>query len=203
MKQRRVILVTDGDEFAWRTIQYIAKQIGGRCICRSHGNPTKLTGEQLVDLILQTPYDPVFVMFDDCGAIGEGAGEKALKYVATHEQIEVLGAIAVASNTHKREWTRVDVSIDCDGILTEYGVDKDGVREWEVGRINGDTVYCLDQLNIPIIVGIGDIGKMGYRDHVKYGSPITRKAVEIILERSGYDDSTNKQHSDFRETCGE
>jgi hypothetical protein len=38
MKKRRVILVTDGDEFAYRTIQYIAGQIGGRCISRSHVN---------------------------------------------------------------------------------------------------------------------------------------------------------------------
>jgi stage V sporulation protein AE len=186
MKKRRVILVTDGDEFAWRTIKYISEQIGGRCICRSHGNPTRLTGEELVELILQTPHDPVFVMFDDSGAIGEGVGEQALKYVATHKQIEVLGVIAVASKTRQHEWTRVDVCIDRDGMLTEYGVDKDGVRELEIGRINGDTVYCLDQLNVPIIVGIGDIGKMDYKDHIKYGSPITRKAVEIILERSGY-----------------
>jgi stage V sporulation protein AE len=192
MKKRRVILVTDGDEFAYRTIQYIAGQIGGRCISRSHGNPTKLTGEELVELILQTPYDPVFVMFDDCGAIGEGAGEQALQYVATHEQIEVLGALAVASNTHKHEWAKVHVSIDRDGNVTEYGVDKEGIPELEVGRINGDTVYCLDQLKIPIIVGIGDIGKMGYRDHIKHGSPITRKAVEFILERSGYDAGQNE-----------
>jgi stage V sporulation protein AE len=186
MKKRRVILVTDGDEFAWRTIKYISEQIGGRCICRSHGNPTRLTGKEIVEFILQTPYDPVFVMFDDSGAIGEGAGEQALKYVATHEQIEVLGVVAVASKTRKHEWTKVDVCIDRDGMLTEYGVDKNGIRELEMGRMNGDTVYCLDQLNIPIIVGIGDIGKMDYKDHIQYGSPITRKAVEIILERSGY-----------------
>lgn len=49
---------------------------------------------------MQTPYDPVFVMFDDSGFIGEGCGEKALKYVATHKQIDVLGILAVASNTH-------------------------------------------------------------------------------------------------------
>ena len=48
---------------------------------------------------MQTPYDPVFVMFDDSGFIGEGSGEKALKYVATHKQIDVLGILAVASNT--------------------------------------------------------------------------------------------------------
>jgi len=197
MKKRRVIIVTDGDEFAWRTIQHVAQEVGGRCISRSRGNPTVLTGEELVSLILQTPYDPVFVMFDDCGAIDEGAGEQALKYVATHEQIEVIGALAVASNTHQHEWTKVDVSIDRDGYLTEYGVDKEGIRELEIGRINGDTVYCLEQLNIPIIVGIGDIGKMGYRDHIKYGSPITKKAVELILERSGQFDDKNERHTDF------
>jgi stage V sporulation protein AE len=184
MKKRRVILVTDGDEFACRAIERVAAEIGGRCISRSQGNPTKLSGEQLVELILQTPHDPVFVMFDDCGAVGEGAGEQALRYVAGHEQIEVLGALAVASNTHQHEWTKVDVSVDRDGCLTEYGVDKEGIRDLEIGRINGDTVYCLDQLNIPIVVGIGDIGKMGCRDHAKNGAPITRKAVELILERS-------------------
>ena len=55
---------------------------------------------------MQTPYDPVFVMFDDSGFIGEGSGEKALKYVATHKQIDVLGILAVASNTHHWEWAR-------------------------------------------------------------------------------------------------
>lgn len=197
MKKRRVIIVTDGDEFAWRTIEHVAKEIGGRCISRSRGNPSALSGEELVSLILQTPHDPVFVMFDDCGAIGEGAGEQALKYVAMHEQIDVIGAIAVASNTHQREWAKVDVSIDRDGHLTAYGVDKEGIPEMEIGRINGDTVYCLEQLNIPIVVGIGDIGKMGYRDHVKYGSPITKKAVEVILERSGHCGHENGYRSDF------
>jgi hypothetical protein len=30
----------------------------------------------------------------------------------------------------------------------------------------------------------GIIGKMEYRDHIKCGSPITRKAIDLILERS-------------------
>ncbi|MEH7515810.1 stage V sporulation protein AE, partial [Gottfriedia acidiceleris] len=38
--------------------------------------------------------------------------------------------------------------------------------------------------NIPFILGIGDIGKMGGRDDIEIGSPITRKAIEYILERS-------------------
>ena len=137
-------------------------------------------------MILETPHDPVFVLFDDSGLQGEGPGETAMKYVAVHPAIEVLGVIAVASKTHYAEWTRVDVSIDAEGELTEYGVDKHGVKELDVKRMNGDTVYCLDQLDVPIIVGIGDIGKMNRKDDVEKGSPITMKAVELILERSGY-----------------
>ena len=186
--RRRVILVTDGDEYAQRTIELLTKEFGGRCISASQSNPTKLTGRKIVELIMQTPHDPVFVMFDDSGYIGEGSGEKALKYVATNKQIDVLGVLAVASNTHRWEWARVDVSIDREGRLTEYGVDKFGLADVEIGRINGDTVYCLDELHVPIIVGIGDIGKMYGNDDWKRGSPITKQAIQLILERSGFYD---------------
>ncbi|MCH1624815.1 stage V sporulation protein AE [Fredinandcohnia quinoae] len=184
--RRKVILVTDGDEYALKTLEFVAKEIGGRCISKSQGNPTTLTGSEIVKLILQTPNEPVIVMFDDSGYLGEGAGERALKYVANHHQIEVLGVIAVASKTHQIEWAKVDISIDRYGELTAQGVDKSGIAEYELGRINGDTVYCLDELNVPIIVGIGDIGKMARKDNLKNGSPITKKAVSLILERSGY-----------------
>lgn len=196
-KTRRVILVTDGDEYAAKTIKYVAEEIGGRSILQSQGNPTILTGHDLVELILQTPYDPVFVMFDDCGLLGEGAGEIALKYVATHSQIEVIGVIAVASKTHATEWAKVDVSIDRFGELTEYGVDKSGLKDVELGRISGDTVYCLDELDVPIIVGIGDIGKMARKDSVKNGCPITKKAVQLILERSEKHESDKGRNIDF------
>lgn len=182
--RRKVILITDGDEYACRAVTYVAKKVGGRCITKSQGNPSSLSGKELVKLIMQTPYDPVFVMFDDSGIVYEGFGEKALKYVATNKNIEVIGALAVASNTHHNEWTRVDVSIDSEGNLTEYGVDKNGMIDTELGRISGDTVYYLDLLNIPLVVGIGDIGKMGGRDDVLKGSPITMKAIQYILERS-------------------
>ncbi|MEH7222831.1 stage V sporulation protein AE [Bacillus sp. JJ1566] len=185
--RRKVILVTDGDEYAQKTLEYIAKEVGGRCISKSQGNPTTLTGKEIVKHILDTPYDPVFVMFDDSGLLGEGTGEQALKHVAKHPKIEVLGVIAVASKTHQTEWTKVDICIDRDLNLTEYGVDKSGITEYDIGRINGDTVYCLDELDVPIIVGIGDIGKMARKDDLKLGAPVTRKAVELILERSGYD----------------
>ena len=184
--RRDVILITDGDDYARKSIEYVAKEVGGRCISLSHGNPTPIDGPLIVKLIKKAVNDPVFVMFDDSGYVGEGAGEKALKYVANHEDINVLGIIAVAAKTRQSEWTKVDVSIDREGELTPYGVDKYGIPEFEMGRLNGDTVYCLDELNVPIIVGIGDIGKMAKKDHYEIGSPITRKAVDIILERSGY-----------------
>ncbi|MCM3735958.1 stage V sporulation protein AE [Bacillus cytotoxicus] len=190
--RRRVILVTDGDEYAQRTIELLAKEFGGRCISATQSNPTKLTGRKIVELIMQTPHDPVFVMFDDSGYIGEGSGEKALKYVAMSKQIDVLGVLAVASNTHHWEWARVDVSVDREGRLTEYGVDKFGLADVELGRINGDTVYCLDELHVPIIVGIGDIGKMYGNDDSKRGSPITKQAIQLILERSGFYDQHKK-----------
>ena len=184
--RRRVIIITDGDEYAKRAVELAAQEVGGRCITSSYGNPSKLTGPEIVRLIKKTPHDPVLVMFDDSGIVGEGAGESAMKYVATHKDIEVIGAIAVAARSRHEEWTRVDVSIDRDGNLTPYGVDKYGIQELELGRVNGDTVYCLDELDIPIIVGVGDIGKMARHDSYKFGAPITKKAVELILERSGF-----------------
>ena len=194
--KRKVILITDGDEYAKRAIECVAKEYGGRCISSSKGNPSVLSGPEVVKLIKRAKYDPVFVMFDDSGFIGEGAGERSLKYVANHPDVEVLGIIAVASKTRQAEWTRVDVCIDKFGELTPYGVDKFGVPEMDVGRLTGDTVYCLDELVVPVIVGIGDIGKMAKRDHYSQGAPITRKAVKIILERSGYHASKDEGNTD-------
>ncbi|MEW8987387.1 MAG: stage V sporulation protein AE, partial [Bacillus sp. (in: firmicutes)] len=159
-QRRRVIIITDGDDYARKSVEGVAAEIGGRCISMSHGNPSTIKGPEIIKMIKKTPHDPVFVMFDDSGYVGEGAGEEALKYVATHPDIQVLGVVAVAAKTRDTEWTKVDVCIDREGVLTPYGVDKYGIAELEMGRINGDTVYCLDQLDVPVIVGIGDIGKM-------------------------------------------
>lgn len=185
--KRQVILITDGDKYARQVVEHTASKLGCRCISQSSGNPTLLPGKRLVELILETPYDPVLVMFDDCGFRGKGPGEKALEFVAKHEDIHVLGAIAVASNSSFNEWTCVDVSIDQFGELTEYGVDKEGLADLELGRVAGDTVYILDRLKLPIVVGVGDIGKMRGLDTVEKGAPITTMAVELILERSEND----------------
>jgi stage V sporulation protein AE len=89
MQRRKVILVTDGDKMAREALEEVARKIGGRCISRSAGNPTPLSGYQLVSLIKKAACDPVLVMFDDCGASEEGRGEQALRYVAQHPDIEV------------------------------------------------------------------------------------------------------------------
>ena len=57
-------------------IETVAKEVGGRCISRSAGNPTPLTGEQIVRQIMKAKHDPVFVMFDDNGHKGSGPGNK-------------------------------------------------------------------------------------------------------------------------------
>ncbi|MFT8322957.1 MAG: stage V sporulation protein AE [Bacillus sp. (in: firmicutes)] len=186
IKRRKVIVITDGDEYARRAVEVVAKEVGGRCISMSFGNPSNHTGPEIINMIQKAKNDPVLVMVDDSGFVGEGEGEKILRYIVTHKDIDLLGVIAVASRTRREEWTRVHVSVDQNGKLTQYGVDKYGIAENEIGRMNGDTVYNLDELHLPLVVGIGDIGKMGKKDAYEKGAPITKTAVEYILERSGF-----------------
>ncbi|USG63581.1 stage V sporulation protein AE [Brevibacillus ruminantium] len=190
-RRRRVILITDGDHIAQRAVETVARQIGGRSISLSAGNPTPLSGPQMVELIKMTPQDPVLLMFDDNGDRGRGRGEQALEYVVHHPDIEVLGAIAVASNTKWVSGAVVKVSVDNRGRIVEEAVDKDGFAETDLeNRIYGDTVDILGKLQVPHIIGIGDIGKMQGRDSLRNGCPITLAAVNWILERSGFHDNT-------------
>lgn len=184
-QRRKVILITDGDRVARQTVEWVAQKVGGRCISASAGNPTPFSGPQLVERILRAAYDPVLVMFDDCGSPYVGKGEQAMIDVATHPTIEVLGAIAVASNSPHAAGVPVDIMLDQDGKIVTHRVDKAG-RE-QAGspmQIVGDTVQALNYLNIPLIVGIGDVGKMEECDAVRWGAPVTTKAVQLILERA-------------------
>ncbi|WP_139489239.1 stage V sporulation protein AE [Brevibacillus dissolubilis] len=185
--KRKVIIITDGDYIAQKAVEEIAKQIGGRCISLSAGNPTPLSGKQVVELIKQAVNDPVLVMFDDNGNRSTGNGEQAMEYVITHPDVEILGAIAVASNTKWVSGTHVSYSIDNQGRIIDEAVDKDGFMDEDLeNQIYGDTVDILNKYNIPNVIGIGDIGKMQGKDHIRQGCPITRKAVDWILERSEY-----------------
>ncbi|MGE5576595.1 MAG: stage V sporulation protein AE [Syntrophothermus sp.] len=184
-QKKRVILVTDGDGIAQAAVERAAKNVGGRTISLSAGNPTPLSGREIVQEIQKASDDPVLVMVDDKGTRNKGAGERALEEIAKSPGIQILGVIAVASNTKKVEGVPVDVSIDREGRIVPRPVDKWGKPE-KPGRakVEGDTVDILNRLDIPIVVGMGDPGKMGDADAVTKGAPITTRAVRYILENS-------------------
>lgn len=187
-KRQRVIVVTDGDVVAQQAVAYTSAVLGLRLIAASGGNPTPLSGAELIDLIKEVPYDPVVVMVDDRGAAGQGAGECALAYIAEHPDIDVLGVIAVASNTEYSDGIRPDVSITKTGEVLPTAVDKDGELALDSDHTDilyGDTVDVLTDLDIPVVIGIGDIGKMDTADALTRGCPVTRRALEEILKRSG------------------
>lgn len=187
MEKRKVVVLTDGDRVARKVVEQVAKNVGGRCISLSWGNPTQATGEEIATAVKQTPYDPVLVMIDDCGSRGMGRGEKALAELLQDEEIEVLGVVAVASNTDAVEGTPVQASVTRDGMVIDQPVDKDGnPKDGGDHRIHGDTVDIINHLNIPVVIGVGDLGKMNDADLVEEGAKITTQAVLEVLKRSNY-----------------
>jgi len=191
--KRKVILVTDGDSVAQRAVETAVANIGGRCISRSGGNPTPMTGWEIVELIKSAKNDPVVVMADDKGSPQTGQGEWALYNIINHPDIEILGVIAVASNTNGVNGIEVDFSITCDGKIIRGAVDKDGLPK-KGTVLYGDTVDIIEKCDVPVIIGIGDIGKMEGKDDCEIGAPILTKAIEEILSRSGYTDETNEKY---------
>lgn len=185
MGRTRVILVTDGDVVAQQALQFAAVRLGLRCISMSGGNPTVLSGLEIVGYIEAAAYDPVLVMVDDKGNPGRGAGERAALYIAQHPAIELLGVIAVASETNQAAGIKVNYSITADGEVSERPVNKDGQPLSPRRRFKGDTVDFLNEFRPPLVVGIGDIGKMGGADHLRRGVPITCLAIELILAHHG------------------
>jgi stage V sporulation protein AE len=186
----RVILITDGDSVAQKVIERLAYDLNLRCLSASAGNPTPISGKKIVELLKTVPKDPVLVMFDDKGEPEKGEGELALEYVAKHPDIEVLGAIAVASNTIDIYGVAVDACVSKEGSIVNTSIDKKGEEKNNVFLestpiIKGDTVDVINELDIPVIIGIGDIGKMRRKDDICRGAPVTRKAIAEILDRNG------------------
>jgi len=175
-----VILVTDGDTVAKKAVEIAAKNIGGRCISMSAGNPTPLTGKEIIEKIKMAHHDPVVVMVDDCGDEGEGRGEKALLDIVKCPEIEVLGVVAVTSNGKEGSNVEVDCSITKDGEKINGAVDKDGNNTFSK-KISGDTLSVLKDIKVPIIVGIGDPGKMDFKDDVYIDAPVTTAALKEIM----------------------
>ncbi|CQR46740.1 hypothetical protein BN1058_01014 [Paraliobacillus sp. PM-2] len=183
MNGKEIIIITDGDHFARKAMESVSKQLGGTALLSLADNPSKITPSTMIHAIKQAKTKLVYVLIDDAGFSGVGSGEAILQALANDPDMIIIGAVAVAAHTKNKEWTRVSFAIDQDGNIIKNGVNKEGIPIYESGRINGDTVYLLDQLAIPTVVGIGDIGKMNRRDDVDKGCPITKKAIELILER--------------------
>jgi stage V sporulation protein AE len=178
---KKVILVTDGDMCARKAVEAAAQNIGGRCISRSGGNPTPITGKEIIELVKTAKYDPVVVMVDDRGNTNEGAGEQAMEYMLGSSDIDVMGVVAVASNTHQVRGIKVDASVDREGKLISMAVDKDG-KPKQGKIVKGDTVDILNSRRAPYIIGVGDPGKMDGFDNVEIGAPIITKALEEIIK---------------------
>lgn len=187
--KRKIIVITDGDMIAQKAIEVAAKKINARTISASGGNPTPLQGRRIAELVKKAKHDPVIVMFDDRGSPEKGEGETALEKLAKDPEIEIIGALAVASNTDA-------VGIKCKycitntGEITENVVDKNGEICFDE-KLIGDTVDILEELDIPIVIGIGDIGKMDGRDNYHAGAKITSKALEYILTYGGDESGRN------------
>ncbi len=181
---KRVIVITDGDSTARRVVEQVAANIGGRCISMSAGNPTEVSAREIAAAIKRSSGRIVLVMVDDGGLRGTGPGESALAALCRDPEIKIIGAIAVASHTSKVRGVPVAVSVDRQGRTVAGAVDKDGLAKG-AERVVGDTVDILNRLKIPIIVGVGDLGKMDKADDVDHGARVTTEAVQEILRRAG------------------
>lgn len=179
--KRKVIIVTDGDRMARKAVEIAAKNIHGRCISMSSGNPTSLSGSDIIRLIKIAKNDPVIVMVDDRGNTGKGKGEKAMEYIIKSNEVEVMGIIAVASNTSGGRGVEVNLSIDKFGDLANCAVDKYG-NKLNNKILRGDTVNTINNYSRLFAVGIGDPGKMDDLDSIEIGAPIVTRAMEKIIE---------------------
>ncbi len=185
MDKHNVIIVTDGDRSAGHAMETAAANIGGRCISASAGNPTPLTGYQIVSLIKAAGSDPVVVMVDDRGKEGAGKGEYAMKIIMESGAVNVLGIAAVSSNGSDCNGLRVTCSVTREGRVIEGAVDKYGNAAGG-NEICGDTLSVLKGMENILVVGMGDPGKMDFYDGVYKGAPVSTKVLREIIKRSGY-----------------
>lgn len=184
---RRVIIVTDADCIAKEAVEVATRKIGGRCIsisgCR-HPDDARFTPEEVAELIHGAEHDPVVLMVDDEGQVGEGVGEATIRYLAGAPDITIVGVVAVASNTAHARPVPVATSINSDGQVIDGAVNKAGRLDTEASGLRGDTTEILAELGISNIVGIGDPGKMGHADAPERGASVTESALREVLQRS-------------------
>lgn len=182
---KRVILVADGDNNARRAVEAAAKKVGARVISRSAGNPTAILPDEAVALVRQAAGGLAVVMADDSGHPRAGEGEQVILAMLEQPDIRVLGLLVPAvSDSLNACPIQVDCSVTAGGRVVEGGVDKEG-RPTGKPVVYSDTVYALRNQRLPFpVVGIGDIGKMGWRDDFKIGAPVTTRALQEVLRRT-------------------
>lgn len=187
MPRKKVIFVTDGDTKARHVVEEAARRIGGRCISASAGNPSPLEPQELLSAIHSAAGEPVLVMVDDCGLRRKGPGEAVLEALIKEPSLNVMGVLAVASDTSRVEGVPVIESVARTGRVIDGPVDKDGYPEPDGhAKVEGDTVDVLNRLDVPVIVGIGDLGK---QDDADDSARITTRAIEEIMRLAGDGDS--------------
>lgn len=185
---RRVIIVTDADCKATEAVEVATRNIGGRTIsisgCR-HPDDARFTPEEIEELVVSAEHDPVVVMVDDEGVVGEGMGEAVIRHLAQAPGVELLGVVAVASNTEGARPVPVAASVTRTGQVVGTAVDKDGYDKGAAQGLRGDTTEVLAELGITNVIGIGDPGKMGAADSPHSGAKITEQALREVIKRSG------------------
>lgn len=189
MAKRQVVILTDGDETAYRALSEACRDLDCHPLRASEGNPTPLSGPELVAAIHGAPSEPVVVMVDDRGEAGTGLGEKALDAVLQAPDIDVLGVVAVAANTRPVHGVKVDESVTQEAQVVNRAVDKEG-RAASSQVLKGDTVDVLEDYQ-GLVVGLGDPGKMEGHDTIQRGVPATRRALEEILHKRSRSDGAS------------
>ena len=188
MNNNIIIAVTDGDSTAVKAVEKAAEQLDLTVIYESAGNPTAISGQEIINKIKDCDNNLAIVMFDDQGEIGTGLGEKAFLTVLNDSDIEIIGVLAVASDLKAVQGIKPDFSITKEEELVAEPVDKTGKSE-AIGHetLEGDTLDMLNLLSDTLIVGVGDIGKMDDKDLAEQGAPITTRAISEILQRSEFE----------------
>lgn len=185
--KKQVIIVTDGDRAAREAVKVACANVGAYPLTLTAGNPSRLSGEAVLFLIKSYPRDPLVVMVDDGGWVGEGKGESIISYLLQHQhELNILGVVAVASATRHTRGVDAECSITNWADFTRQPVNKLGFPEQRGHHyLEGDTAEILMLHSGIKVVGCGDLGKMDWQDDPARGAPITTACFKTLLASQG------------------
>lgn len=200
MKQVPVIIVTDGDAAAQVALEIACYDLDLFFLRPSAGNPTPLSGPETVGYVLQAPKAPVVVSVDDHGQRGVGPGEEVMECLLREPRINVLGVLAVASNTRVKG-VPVECSVTAQGKVVDHPVNKAGNSQPLSPLLQGDTVEIMHKHPEVMVIGCGDVGKMNGLDDKEQGAGITSRCLQEIIDRARHKPKPHPQNAD--QTGGE